>query len=205
MAAATSDSETELASGIGPETADSKDVPEDGVVDAAAALLERLQQGVLPEPPATTVPVIVEACRAEYGDGAVVITSASATVGIDGSDAGGRAGKLLRWLLTHEVAAESYREFTRRKRGSCGSGAKHLWWVLSSQSRAELTRAARSASMAQFNQWLRDDERAASATAAQKRLRDRGFDECPVCRTNLDVRSGAEGDHERPTCERCTG
>ena len=46
---------------------------------------------------------------------------------------------------------------------------------------------------------------AAAATAARKRLRDRGFDECPVCRTHLDVRSGAEGDHERRTCERCSG
>ena len=141
----------------------------------------------------------------EYGDGAVVTTSASATIGIDGSDAGGRAGKLLRWLLTQVVAADTYRTFTRRKRGSCGSGAKHLWCVLSSQARAELMRAARDASLAQFNQWLRDDERAASATAARKRLRDRGFDECPVCRTHLAVRSGAEGDHERLTCERCNG
>ena len=180
---------------IGPRPSESGD----GV---AGVLLAKLRRGELPSPPSQQWPAAVAACVAASSGPAIVLNSALTTFGATGAD--GRASKLLVWLLA-QLPASDYSVYTGRNAGD-RNGSKHRWWVLGTSAREALIAAAQQTSLAAFNTHARVQEYSSIAAAAQKRLRERGFDTCPTCRSSLALREGAEdSDVPRPaaTCELC--
>ena len=129
-----------------------------------------------------------------------VLNSASATLGTTGKN--NRASKLLAWLLA-QLPATDYSVYTGCNAGE-RKGTKHRWWVLGDNACEALITAARQASLTAFNMHMRTEEQASIADAAQKRLRERGFDACPTCRPSLAL-GARDADAPRPivTCELC--
>ena len=81
---------------------------------------------------------------------------------------------------------------------------KYRWWVLGDNACEALITAARQASLTAFNMHMRTEEQASIADAAQKRLRERGFEACPTCRSSLAL-GARDADAPRPivTGESC--